>query len=527
MELLSVARMRKIEADAIESGIVSGLELMERAAVGLVAHVPAAVARIHVLAGPGNNGGDGYAAARLLLQRGAEVALWEMRDSPATPDAAEMRRRWICAGGAVRPLAQAGAAILGAPPVGTVVIDALFGVGLTRPLTGEARALAESLSGRTLGARPFVLAADIPSGLCADSGRALDGVAMPADATVTFHGDKLGHHLAEGPARCTGVELVDIGLVAPRLHPFDSVERVGADPCVVRRFDKLDHQHKYDHGHALILSGGVGKGGAARLAARAALRTGAGLVTLGCPPAALLENAMRLDAVMTARIGGADGLREALEDPRINALALGMGLGMKGEAKLRTRELVAAALGAGRKTVLDADALSAFREDPGHLLDMLHRDCVLTPHGGEFARLFPDLADRLREVPHAGPAFSRVDAVRAAARRAGCTVLLKGPDTVIASDAGDGASRAALHAATYEDAVPWLATAGAGDVLAGVVAGLLARGRPAHEAACLGAWLHAAAARAFGPGLIAEDIPDSIPAVLRRRPGAAPGAERA
>ena len=269
---------------------------------------------------------------------------------------------------------------------------------------------------------------------------------------------------------------------------------------------KRSADHKYGHGHALVLAGGPGKTGAARLAARGALRIGAGLVTLGAPPAAYHESAMHLTAIMLRRIADRPGLDAALEDPRLNALCLGPGLGQE-----RARDLVPAALKTARPTVLDADALSAFADTPDTLFDALHDACVLTPHGGEFARLFPDLAEKLSGVPTTGPAYSRVDAARAAARRAGCTLLLKGPDTVIADPGG----RCLLNAAVYDRAAPWLATAGAGDVLAGFITGLLARGFPPLKAAGTAAWLHVECARSFGPGLIAEDLPEQLPQVFR------------
>ncbi|CAM5486709.1 NAD(P)H-hydrate dehydratase [Frigidibacter albus] len=266
--------------------------------------------------------------------------------------------------------------------------------------------------------------------------------------------------------------------------------------------------HKYRHGHALILSGGVGRGGAARLAARGALRIGAGLVTVACPASALIENAARLDAIMLRPLRGeteAEALEALLEDSRINALCLGPGLGVE-----RARELVPVALRARRATLLDADALTALAGDP-ELFALLHASCVLTPHAGEFARLFPDIAERLAAPATTGPAYSKVDATREAAARAGCTVLLKGPDTVIAAPSG----RAAISAAVYDRAAPWLATAGAGDVLAGFITGLLARGLEPFSAASAAAWLHVEAARSFGPGLIAEDLPEQLTAVLR------------
>jgi hydroxyethylthiazole kinase-like uncharacterized protein yjeF len=253
---------------------------------------------------------------------------------------------------------------------------------------------------------------------------------------------------------------------------------------------------KYTHGHALILSGGPGQGGAARLAARGALRIGAGLVTLGCPSPALAENAARLDSVMLCAVDDGAALARLLGDPRYNALCLGPGLGL-----VRARDLVPVALGAGRGVVVDADALSAHAADPAALFAHCTPATVLTPHGGEFARLFPDLASRL----------PKAEAAAAAAARAGAVVLYKGAETVIAAPDG----RIAVLEARGERAAPWLATAGSGDVLAGFVAGLLARGFAPMAAAEAAVWLHVEAARRFGPGLIAEDIPEQIPAVFR------------
>lgn len=269
---------------------------------------------------------------------------------------------------------------------------------------------------------------------------------------------------------------------------------------------KRSGDHKYTHGHALILSGPPGHGGAARLSARGALRIGAGLVTLGCPPEAVAENAARLDAVMLRAVADAGALAVVLEDKRINALCLGPGLGISDE----TRALTAQGLKSGRAAVLDADALTLIARDAA-LFAALHEGCVLTPHGGEFARLFPDIAAKLAAPATEGPAYSKPDAAREAAVRAGCVVLFKGPDTVIADPSG----RCAVNAAVYGRAAPWLATAGAGDVLAGFIAGLLARGFSPFDAACTGAWLHVECARSFGPGLIAEDLPAELPKVFR------------
>lgn len=267
------------------------------------------------------------------------------------------------------------------------------------------------------------------------------------------------------------------------------------------------HQHKYDHGHALILSGGVGRGGAARLAARGALRVGAGLVTLACPPAALIENAAQLTAIMLRSIRDGDALAALLEDARINALCVGPGLGQD-----RARDLVPVALAARRATVVDADGLGAFADAPDKLFGLLHDACILTPHSGEFARLFPDIAERLVTQSRGGANDgAKVSATQAAARRAGCVVLYKGAQSVIAGPDGD----VAIFSAQGESAAPWLASAGTGDVLAGFAVGLLARGIAPMQAAETAVWLHAGAARRVGPGLIAEDLPEALPGLFR------------
>lgn len=277
---------------------------------------------------------------------------------------------------------------------------------------------------------------------------------------------------------------------------------VTGGPAMAALLSKAGGAHKYGYGHALILAGGPGHGGAARLAARAALRMGAGLVTLACPAAALVENSARLDAVMVRALDGPAALGQMLEDPRFTALCLGPGLGL-GEG---SRRFVAAGLSRGCAVVLDADALSSHADDPEALFVMcrMHQNVVMTPHGGEFARLFPGI--RLGES-HA----ARVQAAREAAALSGAVVLLKGAHTVIA--APDGTAR--VHLAEGARAAPWLATAGSGDVLAGFITGLLARGIAPLEAAATAVYLHVDCARAFGPGLIAEDLPEMLPRVMR------------
>jgi hydroxyethylthiazole kinase-like uncharacterized protein yjeF len=533
-ELLTAARMRALEAAAIATGQVTGLELMERAGRGVVAAVLAewpelatAPQRAVVLCGPGNNGGDGFVVARLLKARGWEVDVFLYGDpDKLPPDARANGERWRAMGrvAALDDRRDGVVASLGGRQP-ALVVDALFGTGLTRPPGGDLdRVLARVSRCRDErgGTVPWV-AVDVPSGLCADSGRNL-GCRLPCDLTVTFHARKAGHLLAEGPRLCGAVRVIDIGL---RRDGDDSLVEVGAP----RRHLGKEAGHKFRHGHALVLSGPATRTGAARLAARAALRIGAGVVTVGAPAGALAEHAARLDAVMLREMGDGAALAGVLQDARITALCLGPGLGLDD----RAAGLVAAALGPpapgptrarsradapdaggdpgsgpGRGLVLDADALTLLARDPA-LFGALPRTCVLTPHGGEFARLFPDIAARLAEPATRGPAYSKVDATREAAARAGCVVLHKGPDTVIADPAG----RAAVNAAAYERAAPWLATAGSGDVLAGFIAGLMARGFPPFDAACTAAWLHVDGAVRFGPGLIAEDLPEMLPQVFR------------
>jgi len=497
-EVLTSAQMRGIEAAAIGAGRVTGRELMERAGRAVVAaaleywpDLAEAPGRAVVLAGPGNNGGDGYVAAAALAERGWTVAVFAMEAGGAPPaDAARAADLWR-AKGTVRPLSEAAAA-----GAADLVIDAVFGTGLARPLSG---ALAD-LPGLAAAPGGRVVAVDLPSGLCSDSGRVL-GAAVRADLTVSFHRPKAGHYLAAGPEHCGALAVADIGLTGEAGgHPA----RLATAPLFA--LDKARTAHKYAHGHALVLSGGPGKGGAARLAARAAMRVGAGLVTVIAPPPAMAENATRLDAIMLAAVPDSYTLRGRLRDERITSVTLGPGLGLQ-----RAQEMVPAVLASGRAAVLDADALTAWQGDTDLLFNQLHPGCVMTPHEGEFARLFPDLAERLQAPAEAGPAYSRLDAVRAAAERAGCVVLLKGADTVIAAPEG----LALIQGAAYGRAAPWLATAGAGDVLAGLIGGLLARGATPLAAAATGAWLHLEAARAFGPGLIAEDLSEALPGVLR------------
>jgi hydroxyethylthiazole kinase-like uncharacterized protein yjeF len=368
-------------------------------------------------------------------------------------------------------------------------VDALFGVGLTRPLEGEAAAVARALADH----HGPVVAVDTPSGAPGD-GKEPSGPVPQATVTVTFCRKKPVHVLLPGRALCGEVVVADIGV--PEQAVADAQAQIWENDPALWAHDFVWPDlasHKHARGKLAVASGGPWNTGAARLAARAGLRVGAGLVTLHSPPAALAVNAAHLTAVMLAPFAEPSALGQVAATT--DALAIGPAFGVGAAA----REAVAACAAAGRGLVLDADALTSFAEEPPALFALLHPNCVLTPHPGEFRRLFADLA--------AAP-VSKVERTRAAAARAGCVALLKGADTVIARP--DGATVVNTNGTSF------LATAGAGDVLTGLIAGLLAQGMTAWPAACAGAWLHGACADALGPGLIAEDLCEAIPAALRR-----------
>lgn len=487
LALLTVQAMRRVDAAAIGSG-TSGLTLMQRAGAAVADRALAMGGeKILVLCGPGNNGGDGFVAARLLVDAGRSVELQLLGDRASLAgDAALAAAEWP------GPVGRANASL----PDCDLVIDALFGAGLSRDLEGDARALVEAVNA----AGQPVLSVDVPSGLDGDTGR-IRGAAIRAQETVTFVALKPGHLLQPGQSLCGHITLADIGTGpaalgaglagAPRL--FRNAPGLWTLPALSAS------SHKYTRGHALVLSGPAFKTGAARLAARGALRVGAGLVTIASPASALPENAAHLTAIMLRPCETADDLDDLLVDDRLNALLLGPGLGT-GPA---TCELVAVAASAGRALVLDADALTSFRSElrtlARHLRDGEAR-AVLTPHEGEFGRLFSGTEVLAQDL-------TKPERTARAAHLAGAVVVLKGADTVIAAPDG----RIAIN----DHGSPYLGTAGSGDVLGGLICGLLAQGLEPFEAACAAVWLHGDAGLRHGPGLIAEDIPELMPAVLR------------
>jgi hydroxyethylthiazole kinase-like uncharacterized protein yjeF len=490
-ELLTTAEMGEADRLAIAGG-VAGIDLMENAGRA-VADATAAAARrgprIVVVAGPGNNGGDGFVAARLLAERGYGVRVAFVGDlGRLKGDALKAAERWT------GPTAEASPNALSNCDV---VIDALFGAGLDRNVEGLPRAMIEAINGRGVP----VIAVDLPSGINGTTG-AVMGAAVKATQTVTFFRRKPGHLLLPGRLHCGPVTVTDIGIpvsVLDRIKPMTFVN----DPALWGKAFPVPRPegHKYSRGHAVVVSGGLSMAGAARLAARAALRAGAGLVTVASPREALAVNAAASLAVMVRPVDGAAELAEFLADRRRNAVVIGPGGGVSDAMRAQ----VTATFASGAAVVLDADALTSFEDEPETLMSAIKSrtegDVVVTPHGGEFTRIF-------KGIENNSNVRDKLVKARSAAHLSSAVLLLKGADTVVASPDG--------RASIADNAPPFLATAGAGDVLAGILGGLLAQGMQGFVAASAAVWLHGEAAAEFGPGLIAEDLTEALPAVYRR-----------
>jgi len=486
--LLTPEEMAEADRLTIAAG-VPGIVLMERAGQAVARAVAKLVepgGAVLVLCGPGNNGGDGFIAARCLAAAGYRVEARLLNAVDAlkgdaleafermSMEAAQILEGDRIAGDLVEALARADA-----------IVDALLGAGLDRPLQGAA---ADLVSAINQGGKP-VLAVDLPSGVRGADG-AVQGVAIRARATVTFFREKPGHLLFPGRGLCGDVTVADIGIRPAVLDQIAPVTFINSPDLWLGTWPRPDPVgHKYSRGHAVVFGGPVTATGAARLSAGAALRAGAGLVTLASPSDAVLVNACHLTAVMLKKLAGVEAIQGLFADSRLNAVLIGPGYGV-GDT---TRLAVAGILKAGRATVLDADALTSFSECPDTLFEAIRDNSepvILTPHDGEFTRLFPELDG------------GKLERARAAAAKSAAIIVLKGADTVIAAPDG----RAAING----NAPPWLATAGSGDVLAGIAAGLLAQGVPGFEAACQAVWLHGEAGREAGPGLIAEDLAPAL-----------------
>ncbi len=480
--LVSPVEMASVDRAAISSGI-DGYQLMEIAGAALAAcvlkHYPHAQNAV-VLCGPGNNGGDGYVAARHLHAAGLPVSVHSLVDvAKLAGDAAKARDEWT------GPISALNAMTL---PEGSVVVDALFGGGLDRAIEGNAAATINAIN---LAGVP-VVAADLPSGISGRSGE-IFGTALQADHTVTFVAPKPGHYLLPGADHCGVLHVIDIGIPGRFIEALQVIMWRN-DPAVWRASlpKAQPGDHKYSHGHLGVFSGGFASTGAARLAALAGLKAGAGLVTILAPGSAVAANAAHLTAVMLRKIDDEAGLSILLDDERFNAFVLGPAFGVGERARSFTGQLA----GAKRRIVLDADGLTSFSGHIEHLCSVgAETELLMTPHQGEFTRLFPDLMKDSR--------LSKVDRAIRAAERTGAVVLYKGADTVVAAPDG----RAVINV----NAPPWLATAGSGDCLAGIAGGLIARGMPTFEAAAAAAYLHGLAGNVAGEGMTAEDIPSAIP----------------
>ncbi|RWB32622.1 NAD(P)H-hydrate dehydratase [Mesorhizobium sp.] len=494
-EILSPAEMAEADRLTISAGPLNGIGLMRNAGAAVAAVVLArfpAARRVHVLCGPGNNGGDGYVVARILQDSAVDVLIWASGFPKTGSDAALAASECPVR---PRPLSEFVA------EAGAILVDALYGAGLSKPLSGDAAKAIEVATELNLP----VVAVDLPSGVSGESGQVL-GRAFHARITVTFARKKPGHLLLPGREMCGELVLADIGIgdgIVAQLEPrtFENTPPLWLGNFPAPAVDA----HKYWRGHVCVFSGGPSATGAARLSALAAARSGAGAVTVLSPANGLQANAAHLTSIMLRKADSIADVQEFIGDRRPSAFVLGPGFGV-GE---RARDFSVAVLGAELRQdgsvdglVLDADGITSFREAPNVLFEAARHPnapaLVLTPHEGEFARLFPDIADRN---------LSKLAKARSAAERAGAIVVYKGADTVIAAPDG----RAAINC----NGAPWLATAGSGDVLSGVIAGFLAQGMPAFEAACAAVWIHAEAGSRFGPGLIAEDLPLALVPVLR------------
>ncbi len=485
-ELLTLEEMYEADRLTIEAG-TPGIELMKNAgaACARVIMEVCAPAPVAVVAGPGNNGGDGFVIARLLAEAGWPVKLLLVGEvNKLKGDAALAAKAWT---GEV--LTAAPEHLKGAK----VIVDALFGAGLARGIDGDLAKLVKAINK----ARATRVAIDVPSGIDGRTGQ-VRGVAVEADHTITFFRAKPGHWLMPGREYCGEIRVENIGIIPAALKEIQPRLRLNSTVIFGKSMSRLEHSaHKYSRGSAIMVSGGPWNTGAARLAAMAALRVGAGLVTLASTAAALPVNAAHLTAIMLKQADTSGELAGILSDKRITACGIGPAAGVGQE----TRDKVLAVLDAGCAAVLDADALTSFAGQPETLFSAItshKRPVILTPHEGEFSRLF----NWRGEVPD-----SKCERAAKAADESGAVVILKGPDTVIAAPDG----RIAINA----NAPATLATAGSGDVLTGLCLGLLAQGVPGFEAACGAVWLHGEAANLFGgPGLIAEDLPDLIAAAL-------------
>jgi len=496
--------MRDADRLTIQGGI-SGFELLSSAGqqvYEVVRNLVTQSDQILVACGNGNNGGDGLVAAKLLIEQGFDVTVSLCNPADKMTEDASL---------ALKALDHPVSLLSNTPPDNyTVIIDAILGSGIDRPISGE---LADWI-GLANNSKARLVSVDIPSGVCGDSGIVL-GMAIKADHTVTFFRKKTGNVLYPGRDYCGQIHLKQIGIddsildvVQPRY--FENGTALWLNSMPLLGWDS----HKYTRGHAVVATGNSLNTGAARLAARAALRSGAGLVTLACPTDAVPTVAAQVSCEMLKTVDTVTDFEKILEDERVSSLVLGPALGVGSF----TRKLVHAALSSSVPVVLDADALTSFETCPTELFQLIANassDVVITPHSGEFDRLFNKPIQSMLAKEHESvkdlDTTNKIAMAIAAATLSGAVVVHKGPDTVIATPTG--------NCVVNTNAPPWLATAGSGDVLAGTIAGWLAQGVPGFDAACAGCWIHAESAAVFGNGLIATDLAKQYPQIIAQLVG--------
>ncbi len=485
--IFTCAEMAEADKYTIEHG-TAGITLMERAGRG-VAEVAEPIWRdagsagtILVICGPGNNGGDGYVAARCLAMQGIEVRVAQLGNADKLRgDAAEARDKWPSEIENINKISLKNVSL---------IIDALFGAGLNKAIEGAAASVIKEINASSA----LVVSVDVPSGLSGDNG-AVNGAVIEADHTVTFERKKPGHLLYPGRKLSGHVHLVDIG-INPACHAIIKAKTFENRPSLWSHLLPTERaeQHKYNRGHVMVLGSRAPMLGACRLTALAALRTGSGLVTLMAPKGTYDIQAAALDDILVVNMAKQNSFVSRLKDDRITAVAIGPGAGVS----IETRNLVLKTLETERATVLDADALTSFIDQPASLFKAITGPAVLTPHTGEFQKLFPDL-DYGRD---------KLAAARTAAKRSGAVIILKGPDTVIASPCG--------LAAINSNAPSHLSVGGTGDILTGMVASLMGQGITAFDSACAAVWLHAKAAQSYSRGMIASDLLTEIPSALSK-----------
>jgi len=477
--LLTAEESRNADLAAIADS-TPGDTLMENAGRAIVDLITQEYkpCKIVVVCGTGNNGGDGFVTARMLKEKNWDVTLASVGNiDDIKGDAKAAKDKWNMAGGATLTFKRemlADAAL---------VVDAIFGTGLMRDVEAAAKDAIVAINDSKLP----VVAVDVPSGINTDSG-AIMGAAIRAANTVTFVRPKPGHVLLPGKAHTGQLHFYDIGISGDKVKPKLFLNA----PALWKHLMPLPNpdSNKYSRGHTVVVGGGMSSTGASRLSAMAALRCGSGLVSVASSQDALPIYAMTLTAVMTKLADTSAQMAALLEDSRISALLIGPGCGVTE----KTRDTTLQILKTKKACVIDADALSIFQFNTKPLFDAIGGPTVLTPHEGEFERLFATKG-------------VKTERAKEAAKQSGAVIVLKGNDTVIASPDG----RVSINA----NAPVWLATAGSGDVLAGIIAGLMGQGMPAYEAACAGTWIQGEVANRFGPGLIAEDLHATMPGVLK------------